>query len=393
MTAEEIKAFFATLERAYNDHDVEAIASHYAEDCVVESPIAGVVAGRRAIERVTRVLLEAFPDLRVETDELLIVGDRVVQTGTSSGTDTGGFVGLPPTGRPFRIGVVFLFTVRDHRIIRERRTYDFSGFLLQLAGEIRPAMESARLYREILERAQLEQDVRIAADVQRALLPDLQRKSEAFEVAAASLPCRAIGGDFLDYVDLPTGAFGFVLGDVAGKGLPAALLAAQLQGILAAQLDSGRTPAETVTLANRVLVRRAVQSRFATVFCGALSPHGRLTYCNAGHNPPLVIGERRTERLATGGLILGVFRDAAFEEASIQLDPDDMLVVFSDGVTEALNADGAEFGEERLLSCARGNRDVPPPVFLERLLETIRTFAIGHAQTDDLTAVVLRQTR
>ena len=105
MTEEEIKAFFATLERAYNDHDVDGIASHYAEDCVVESPTAGVVVGRRAIESVTRPLLGAFPDLKVETDELLTVGDRIVQTGTSSGTDTGGFVGLPPTGRPFRIGV------------------------------------------------------------------------------------------------------------------------------------------------------------------------------------------------------------------------------------------------------------------------------------------------
>jgi sigma-B regulation protein RsbU (phosphoserine phosphatase) len=390
MTTEELRAFFSAHALAFNKHDAKAIASHYAEDCVVESPIAGTVVGRHAIEEATRALFAAFPDLKVETDELLIVGDRVVQTGTSSGTDTGGFVGLPATGRPYRIGVVFLFTVRDHHIILERRTYDFSGFLLQLAGEIRPAMESGRLYREILERAQLEHDVKVAAEIQRALLPELKRKGETFEVAAASLPCRAIGGDFLDYFDLPTGAFAFVLGDVAGKGPPAALVAAQLQGILAAQSYSGRTPAEMITFANWALMRRAVESRFATVFCGELSRDGRFTYCNAGHNPAFVIGEQRMERLAKGGLILGAFKDTKFEQDAIELGPDDRLIVFSDGVTEALGTNGEEFGEERLLSFATGNRHLPPAEFLDCLLEAIRSFTVGRAQNDDLTVLVMR---
>src|SRR5579884_3020464 len=197
MTREEIEAFFAAHVRAYNSHDIDAIASHYAPDCVVESPMAGTLQGREAMVRATRLLFAAFPDLRVETDELLVVGDRVVQTGVSSGTDTGGFAGLPPTGRPYRVGVVFLFTLEDGLIVHERRVYDFSGFLLQLAGELRPAMESVRLYREILERAELEHEVRVAADIQRALLPELRRHGETFDVAAASLPCRAIGGDFI----------------------------------------------------------------------------------------------------------------------------------------------------------------------------------------------------
>ena len=104
-----------------------------------------------------------------------------------------------------------------------------------------------------------------------------------------------------------------------------------------------------------------------------------------------MIGPRRTERLSKGGLILGAFKDAEFEQNTMKLDPDDLLVVFSDGVTEALNVDGVEFGEERLLACAITNRDLPPPVFLERLLETIRQFTVGQAQNDDLTALVLRQ--
>ena len=243
------------------------------------------------------------------------------------------------------------------------------------------------------DRAQLEHDVRVAADIQRALLPDLRRTTETFEVAASSQPCGAIGGDFLDYFDLPTGAFGFVLGDVTGKGPPAALLAAQLQGILAAQSYSGSTPAQTVTLANRALMRRPLEARFATLFFAELSSNGYLTYCNAGHNPPFVIGSGRVEQLEKGGVVLGAFKDVAFEQGAIQLDPADLLVVFTDGVTEAMSADREEFGVDRLLSFSTGHRDLPPAVFLERLLERIREFTVGEAQNDDLTALVLRQTR
>ena len=144
--------------------------------------------------------------------------------------------------------------------------------------------EGARLYREILERTQLEQDMKIAARIQQALLPARQRTGEGFELAVASMPCQAIGGDFVDDFDLPSGTLGLVIGDIAGKGPPAALLAAELQGILAAQSYQEQTPgAATLTLANRVLLRRTVEARFATVLYAALSPDGRLTYCNAGH--------------------------------------------------------------------------------------------------------------
>ncbi len=393
MTAEEIRAFFDKLLEAYNRHDAATIATFYSEDSVVESPSAGALMGRRAIERATRALFLTFPDMRVQEEELLIVGNRVVQTATTTGTDTGGFVGLPPTGRPFRIAVVFIFTLRDRHIVRERRMYDFSGFLLQLAGELRPAMESTRLYREILGRAQLEEDMQIAAEIQRTLLPPQQHRGAAFELAVASLPSRAIGGDFVDYYELPAGVLGFVIGDVAGKGPPAALLAAQLQGIVAAQSYLGQGPRGTLAMANRVLVRRAVESRFfSTAFYGALSREGCLAYCNAGHNPPFLLGRDGPRRLTTGGLILGAFRDAAVEEKTTQVEPGDLLVAYTDGVTEAMNADDSDFGERRLLECVLANGHLPPAAFLERLLEAISSFTIGSAQNDDLTVLALRFT-
>src|SRR5207245_2225808 len=126
--------------------------------------------------------------------------------------------------------------------------------------------------------------------------------------------------------------FGFVVGDVAGKGPPAALLAARMQGILAASANAAAAPSHTVTLINRELGRRSVEAHFATLLYGVLSCDGRLTSCNAGHNPALILGRRGVQRLTIGGVPLGVFRDAQFEEETVQLDYDDMVVVFTDGV-------------------------------------------------------------
>ncbi len=259
-----------------------------------------------------------------------------------------------------------------------------------VATEAASAIESARLYREATEKARLEQELQLAAEIQRALLPEALQSGAHFDVAAASIPCRSIGGDFFDYFNLPDGQFAFALGDVAGKGPPAALLTAMIQGVFAAQVTSTDSPAALMAHVNRRLIRRAIQSRFATVMYGVLAPDGRLTYCNAGHNPPILIGRSGVRRLETGGLILGLFPHAIYEEETLQLEDGDMLVVFSDGVTEALNTAGEEFGEERLLPCIEGYRSSPPEMLLDRILAAVRTFAASAAQNDDVTALVLR---
>ncbi|MGH9866005.1 MAG: PP2C family protein-serine/threonine phosphatase [Candidatus Acidiferrales bacterium] len=397
MTPEEIAAFFAGHRRAYDNRDAVALAAYYAEECVVESPIGGNIVGRDAVERVARLGFAAFPDFKIEHEDLLTIGDRVVETATVSGTDTHGFMGLPPTGKHFRAPSVFLFTLKGRQIIHERRSYDFSGFLLQLAGEMRPAFESARLYRDTLERAQLENDVKIAAEIQRALAPHPRHRGKNFEVAAASTPCRAIGGDFFDYFDLTSGGFGLALGDVSGKGPPAALLAAMLQGIFAVHAYAGEPPAVVLRNVNHALMRREIEGQFATVFYGVLSPNGQFTYCNAGHNPPILIGSNATRRLESGGLILGAFKDAEFAEATVQLSPGDTLIAFSDGMTEAEHGDGSfgdsvgdSFGDDRLLSCIQSAPSLDPPALLQRLFEAIRQFTGGAPQSDDMTAMVLR---
>jgi serine phosphatase RsbU (regulator of sigma subunit) len=284
------------------------------------------------------------------------------------------------------IGVLYL----DSREKGQLMSSAAHSALETVAGEAASAIESARLYREATEKARLERELQVAAEIQRALLPDALLTGSHFEVAAASIPCRAIGGDFFDYFNLPDDHFGFALGDVAGKGPPAALLTAMIQGAFAAQVSSAGSPAALMALVNRTLIRRAIQSRFATVIYGTLSPDGRLTYSNAGHNPPVMMTRNGVRRLETGGLILGLFPQASYEEETIQLASGDTLVIFSDGVTEALNAAGDEFGEERLLESLEACRSLPPEAVLDRILTAVRTFAASAAQNDDVTALVLR---
>jgi len=326
-------------------------------------------------------------------EELLIVDNRAVWMGKTQGTDTGGFMGLPPTGKPFSTTMIFLFTFDDHhKVLRECRIYDFSRMLLQLAGEAAPPTEGRELYREMVERAQRDHELKIAAEIQHALLPASRYVGKAFEVAATSVPCRAIGGDFFDYYHLPREGFAFVLGDVAGKGPPAALLASLLQGIFTANAYRDGTPAGFVTLANDALVRRAVEARFATAIYAVLDRRGRLTYCNAGHNPPFLVSRSGVRRLEWGGMVVGAFEHATFDEDTQQLWPGDVLVAYSDGVTEARDSSGDEFGEERLLTCVEANCTRSPAEIMDCLLSAVREFSAGMAQSDDLTMLVLRYT-
>jgi phosphoserine phosphatase RsbU/P len=285
-----------------------------------------------------------------------------------------------------QIGVLYLDSREKGRLLSSMTRHALEAFATEAAA----AIESARLYREAAEKSRLERELELAAEIQRALLPPALQSGEHFDVASRSIPCRAIGGDFFDYFSFRDDEFGFVLGDVAGKGPSAALLTAMIQGIFAAQVGQAASAAELMTSVNESLIRRALQSRFATVFYGTLSRTGQLTYSNAGHNPPVLLTRAGVRRLETGGLILGLFAQATYEQETVQLEPGDIIVVFSDGVTEALNAEGVEFGEHQLLACLQKNRGCTPEELLDHLLSAVSNFAAGAAQHDDVTALVLR---
>jgi sigma-B regulation protein RsbU (phosphoserine phosphatase) len=207
------------------------------------------------------------------------------------------------------------------------------------------------------------------------------------------MPSRSIGGDFYDYSELPDKQFAFVLGDVAGKGPPAALLSAMVLGIIAAQTSSSEGPAETLTRVNKAMFRRAIEARYATTFYAVLAADGRLVSCNAGHNPPFVIGRNSLRRLECGGTPLGLFEDIPLSQESVALEPGDWIIVFSDGVSEALSVSGEEFGDARIVEAVRPYYDAEPPKLLDALLGAVKTFTTGAVQNDDVTALAVRYRR
>jgi len=289
-------------------------------------------------------------------------------------------------GEDRRIGVLYLDS-------RERGTLlsDATRTALEtLATEASVAIENARLYREKLEKARMEQEMRIAAEIQQALLPKPRASLGFVEAAAASLPCRSIGGDFFDYLDEPGASFGFTLGDVAGKGPPAALMSALMQGMFASEARYSDGPAAAVTHMNRALCRRGLESRFVTLMFGIIQADGRLTYCNAGHNPPLVMGKSGVRRLDEGGPVVGLLEFAPYGQGALTLDPGDTVVVYSDGVSEALDMAGDEFGDERLQEVAEQAGDLPAQAFVDRIVTAVRAFTKGAAQSDDITVMVIR---
>ena len=284
------------------------------------------------------------------------------------------------------IGVLYL----DSRERGALRSASAVSALDTLSAEAALAIENARLYREALDKAKFEQELKVAAAIQQALLPIAQREGQYFSTTAASVACRAVGGDFYDYVDLPTGQFGFIVGDVAGKGSPAALLAAAVLGMFSAEATYQAGAAPLMTRLNHGLFRRAIEARFLTSFYGMLSADGKLTYSNAGHNAPMVVNPTSVRRLEAGGVVLGLFEHAAFDEETVQLKPNDLIVVFSDGVSEAMDDAGEEYGDDRLISCLTANCTKPLQEVLDAMFADVKAFCGDAPQTDDITAVFVR---
>ena len=286
-----------------------------------------------------------------------------------------------------RIGVLYLDS-REKGTLMSPAT---AGALETLANEAAVAIENAKLYKTALEKARLEQEMQTAAEIQQALLPGKRKTGAYYDAVAETVPCRSIGGDFFDYMELPDGGFGFALGDVAGKGPPAALLGAMLLGSLAAQAYASAGPAETMAAANTALVRRGIQERFVTLFYGVLFPDGRLIYCNAGHNPPMLVsqGGQQVQRLETRGMVIGLFDGTPFEEGSVTLAPGDFLLTFSDGVSEAMDSSGEEFGDERLLASLAEMTATEVEPQLKHVFASVSKFTAGAAQNDDVTAMVV----
>ncbi len=259
-----------------------------------------------------------------------------------------------------------------------------------LASEAAMAIYNARLYKDSQQKRKMDEELAIAREIQQALLPIPVKLMPFVSAHSQNYPCHEVGGDYFDYFEMEGGRLGFALGDVAGKGTPAALLTSMLQGIFSASALLDLPLPAMISNINRNLVRRGTGNRFVTFFFGIVDETGHCEYVNAGHNPPFVVGpDGSLKELKEGGMVLGLFQAAQYESGTVQLQPGDHVVLFTDGVVEARNISGEEFGEDRLRELLLEHRAAPASLILARLKEAIAAFAANAPQHDDITMMVL----
>jgi serine phosphatase RsbU (regulator of sigma subunit) len=277
-----------------------------------------------------------------------------------------------------------------------RRPTAFSKLERQIldavAVEAASVMENARLVERERERERLEREIGIARDIQRALLPREFHRYPYIEVTGTNQSCLEVGGDYFDLFDLGENRIAFVLADVSGKGLGAALMTTMLQGALSAT-TFGQHPAETFAHINRFLCDHAQVERYATMFFGTLDAEGQLEYINAGHPSPLLIRNAKAEApYPAASCPVGLIPDMEFASSVVQLQPGDTLVLFSDGVSEAMDPEQKEFGIERLKEAVASHASKPVAELQDAILESVQQFARGAHQADDITVLLLRYT-
>ncbi|HMF56456.1 MAG TPA: SpoIIE family protein phosphatase [Pyrinomonadaceae bacterium] len=288
---------------------------------------------------------------------------------------------------------VFGIIYADSPIAEGRFTEDHLKVLTTLASVAAIRVENARLMEEQIDRERLEHELQLASEIQQRFQPTAPPQVPGYELQGISFPCYEIGGDYYDFIEREDGRLVVALGDVSGKGTAAALLMSSLHAAVHAQAASHHSITETITAVNRYLAENIPSNRFVTLFYAELdSKTGLLSFINAGHNPPLIVHAAGTiEHLASGGLPLGIKPDAQYKEGRTQLQEGDVLVIYSDGVSEATNPQGEEFGTARLGETVGRNLDASASGLRDRIESALTKFAEGTAAADDITLVIVKR--
>jgi len=279
-----------------------------------------------------------------------------------------------------RSGGVDDFTAGDERI------------LSLFGNQAAIALQNARLHRDAVEKERMEREVELAASIQKTILPVSLPVVPGLRLAGANRPTRQVGGDYFDVFPLPDGRTAFCVADVAGKGVPAALLVSTLHACLRILLDTGVADLPGfISRVHRHLLGFSSTRKFITLFFAVYDPVRReVRYVNAGHNPGVRLAGGEATLLPSGGPPIGILPDVVFRESLVSLVPGDLLVLYSDGITEAVNGVDEEFGMDRLIALVKSGRDEPPESLSGRIFGAVSEFTRGVAQYDDQTVLIAR---
>lgn len=297
---------------------------------------------------------------------------------------------VPITVKERMIGLVYV----DNRLQAGLFKDEHLELLTAFAAQAGVAIENARLYRVAVEKGRMEKELQMAHDIQRGLLPRELPALPGYELAADWRSAREVAGDFYDCFALSDGSLGVVIADVSDKGAPAALFMAVARSLIRGSALSANTPADTLQQANRIILSDTTSGMFVTVYYTILHPGGRMQGINAGHNLPLLYRTQRQthEFLPRGGHPLGWFADLPLEVIEFQLEPGDVLVFYTDGLTEAENTRREPYGEDRLVDVVRQHAALPAAEIMARISQSVIAFMGDAPPFDDTTLVVVRYT-
>lgn len=352
----------------YSHNVVERVAESGKEEVVIEEEMTGRTAQETGIigsgmRGVVCVPLQKLPMMELKT------GD------TMRGT------------APILLGVLYL----ESRTRATAVTGLDRQVLQTLALEGATVIENAKLFRITREQERIQHDLTLARNIQQGLLPPKLPETGYFELLAVTMASRTVGGDYYDIITLPGERFGLAVADVSGKGLPAAMMAVLLQGAFAAVAAGSPDLEELFRRVNDFLCERTPVEMFATTFYGVLNRNGRFSFVSAGHPPSLILrANGNIERLDSPNFPLGLFAGAPFGVDSARLEPGDVLVIYSDGVTESQNSHNELFGEARLTALLEGRAGQRARDISAAIISGINDFVAGAPQADDLTLIVVR---
>jgi sigma-B regulation protein RsbU (phosphoserine phosphatase) len=264
-----------------------------------------------------------------------------------------------------------------------------------IAAQSAQVIENARLSEEEQTLLRMQEQIRLATKIQADLLPKTAPQIAGYDIAGKTRPAQSIGGDYFDFIPIDEQRLALCLGDVSGKGLPASLLMANLQATIRGQTLSDSSAGECLKRANTLLLRSTDDEKFATLFYAILdtSQH-RLQYSNAGHNDPFIFSPSGAapKRLQTGGIMLGMLSDLTFKDDAMTLQENDLLLIYSDGVTEAIDKNGEDFGEARLHDLVLKNLSLPASELVDQIIQAVKTHAgSSPPREDDITVVVVKR--
>ena len=287
------------------------------------------------------------------------------------------------------IGLIYL----DSPYILREFTEDDLKLLTVMANVAAIRIENARLA-EVEEAERLmKRDLSQAAEIQRGMLPEEPPEMPSVDLAGYNAACRTVGGDYFDFFPYPDGRVGMALGDVSGKGMPASLMMMALHARVHVLAEDPGDLGAFMSRLNKATCAKCPANRFITFFFSLLDPTtGELRFANAGHNPPILMrASGREKMLEGGGPVLGILPVAPYSEDTAQLETGDMLVLYSDGVTEATNHNFDEFGEERLIEVLKEHRQQPASVIVQAVTKALADFTAGAPQADDITLAVAKR--